>query len=183
MSKNIRRKIIRAIQRTFRLSSSKSSEYFIIIFHINNFIAEIICCDAIKKPNDYADISYPSQQKSTKNDYIDLSECYSWPSFYSKDSGISSTTSVNKNCYELESTRIFSDDSSSFSISSNLSSISHFDINIARNTIPTSFQCCYCHCHQYVNNDILFNQIDNYLYPRKQDQQRLIKNKIYPFIF
>jgi hypothetical protein len=105
-----------------------------------------------------------------------LSECHSWSSFYSKDSGIS--VNSNENCHALQSTKIYSDDSSSFLTLSNLSSIPHDQMNISYSNVTTR-QCCRCQCHHYMNNNLLHDETNNYLYIPKNR----IKTKIYPFIF
>ncbi len=96
-----------------------------------------------------------------------MSECHSW-------------SSSNNNGYQLESTRIFSDDLSSLSTFSNLSSIPNEQESWSYVDNTTSFECCHCHCHHYINNNIMLHQKNNYL---NSSEQKFIKNKIYPFIF
>ena len=97
-----------------------------------------------------------------------MSECHSWSLSYSKDSGVSSY----ENSYQLESTRIFSDDSSLLSTFNNLSPIPHYQKNISHDdtstldSISTSFKYCHCQCH----------------YNEKEHQQKRTTYKIYPFI-
>ncbi|CAF0882324.1 unnamed protein product [Adineta ricciae] len=147
MSKTIRQKISHAIQTTFR-SSPKPKQ------------SKIMSCCSIRQPDDYEYIPYEFKQTSSKNDYIDLSECHSWLMSQSKDSGYSYGQ-------PLESTRISSTDSASLATLSEISSI-------RSESSPTSFECCHCHCHHHVNN--IVNKPVEY-------QRSTTKNKIYPFIF
>ncbi|UJR20588.1 hypothetical protein I4U23_023713 [Adineta vaga] len=156
MSKTIRQKISHAIQTTFRLSPKPKQ-------------CKSVSCCSIKKPNDYEYIPYELKQTSSKNDYIDLSECHSWSLSSTKDSGYS-------NERQLESTRIFPSNSSSLSTISDISSIRSDLEHITYNSMPTSFECCHCHCHHYVKNELLSHQRNTY-------QRPSTKNKIYPFIF
>jgi hypothetical protein len=77
-----------------------------------------------------------------------LSECHSWSLSYSKDSSLS--VNSNENVDQLQSTKIYSNNSTSISTISNLSYIPHN--NIQQKSI---FQCCRCQCLHLVNNNQL----------------------------
>ncbi|CAF1280984.1 unnamed protein product, partial [Rotaria magnacalcarata] len=185
MSKSLRQKIAHAIN-SIRSPSTSSH---------NNSNSKISACCSVSKPKDYEYISYESKVASSKNDYVDLSECHSWSLSCSKDSGISFGTNVSsistsdENFRQFQSTRILSDDSNSRLSLSDLSSIANDQMNISNfdvtawHTIPTSFECCHCHCHHQTNADALRNPTNNYLYYPQQHHDQRTKNQIFPFIF
>ncbi|CAF1234782.1 unnamed protein product [Adineta steineri] len=187
MSKNIRQKITRAIQTTFRSSPQKK---------LSSSKSKISSCCSVSKPKDYEFISYQPKQSSTRNnDYIDLSECHSWSSLYSKDSGISSDTNISSisdhHFQQLQSTKTHADDSCSLSRLSNLSSIPHDHMNISNfditgwYSIPQSYECCHCQCHHHHmsnNSNVSDNEVNNYLYIPEQCRTKRTKNQMFPYI-
>ncbi|CAF0957067.1 unnamed protein product [Rotaria sordida] len=187
MSKTIRQKIAHAIQ-TIRSSSQDKQ---------TSTKTKISSCCSVSKPKDYEYISYELKQSSTNNDYVDLSECHSWSLSYSKDSGISydknlsSISLSNENFHQFQSTQIHSNNSTSHLSLSNISSIPNDQLNISNfdvtawYTIPTSFQCCRCHCHHHFNIDRLQNPTNNtnHLDFPQQHEEKRTKNQIFPFIF
>lgn len=124
-----------------------------------------------------------------------MSECHSWSSSYSKDSGISfdtnisSISSFNENFHQFQSTKLNSDDSCSHLSLSHVSSIQNAQMNLSNfditawHTIPTSFECCHCHCHHHVNNEVLHNGQNKYLYYPQDYEEKRSKNQVFPFIF
>ncbi|CAF1192772.1 unnamed protein product [Adineta steineri] len=179
-------KITRAIQTTFRSSPQKK---------LSSSKSKISSCCSVSKPKDYEFISYQPKQSSTRNnDYIDLSECHSWSSLHSKDSGISSDTNISSisdhHFQQLQSTKTHADDSCSLSRLSNLSSIPHDHMNISNfditgwYSIPQSYECCHCQCHHHMSNDsnVSDNEVNNYLYIPEQCRKKRTKNQMFPYI-
>jgi hypothetical protein len=59
--------------------------------------------------------------------------------------------------------------------------ISYIDIT-TRQLVPTTFDCCHCQCHYYINNNHLRGEPNSYLYESEKYQQQ-IETKISPLIF
>ncbi|CAF4581057.1 unnamed protein product [Rotaria socialis] len=148
--------IARAIRITFRLSSSNTSEYLLITgFDIDSFGSEIVPDNDIDKPNNCTHHSTLTRQLSRNDDYFDLRDCFS---SNSKDSDKSLIAlSEDKTDYRLESTPKSSNNSS-------------------------SFEWCLCPCHQYIDSGHFVNETKSHLFMRQKKQQKLIQNKVYPFI-
>ncbi|UJR29099.1 hypothetical protein I4U23_010313 [Adineta vaga] len=185
MSKHIRQKIALAIHNTFRSSPQKQSS--------SKSKISASCC-TVTKPKDYEYIPYQtkpstSSSSSSNSDYIDLSECHSWSSSSSHDSGISFDTNYHlQQQQQLQSTRTLSDDSCSLSTLSDLSLIPHDEMNISNfdvtgwHSLPDSFECCHCQCHHHHHHDKSSHEVNQYLYVPEQYRTKRTKNEVYPFI-
>jgi hypothetical protein len=56
--------------------------------------------------------------------------------------------------------------------------ISNFDVT-AWHSIPTTFECCHCQCHQHIKTDRLHNPTNNYLYVPEQYRRKETKHEIF----